>query len=87
MGKRVLYVGGLSDKVSDCELRSIFSSHGLVALAYVVRFKHTGRSAGYGFVEMGSAEQALGAVVALEGTPWDGHILRIYVTPYPNHAV
>jgi len=53
----------------------------------VVRFKHTGKSAGYGFVEMGSGEQALNAVVALEGTKWDGHLLRLYVTPYANQAV
>ena len=70
MGKRILYVGGLPDNVSDCELRGIFTSFGLVARAYVVRFKHTGKSAGYGFVEMGSGEQALNAVVALEGTEW-----------------
>ena len=57
MGKRVLYVGGLPDEVSDCELRSLFTSYGLVARAYVVRFKHTGKSAGYGFVEMGSASR------------------------------
>ncbi len=56
----------------------------LVARAYVVRFKHTGKSAGYGFVEMGSGEQALSAVVALEGTEWEGHLLRLYVTPYAN---
>jgi RNA recognition motif-containing protein len=87
MGKRVLYVGGLPDRVSDCELRGIFTSYGLVARAYVVRFKHTGKSAGYGFVEMGSGEQALNAVVALEGTEWDGHLLRLYVTPYANQAV
>ncbi len=87
MGKRVLYVGGLSDSVSDYELRDLFTSYGLVARAYVVRFKYTGKSAGYGFVEMGSGVQALNAVVALEGTTWEGHLLRLYVTPYPNHAV
>ncbi|HSF66576.1 MAG TPA: RNA-binding protein [Nitrospiraceae bacterium] len=87
MKKRVLYVGGLPDELSDCALRGIFTSYGLVARAYVVRFKHTGKSAGYGFVEMGSAEQALNAVVALEGTEWDGHPLRIYVTPYAHQAV
>ena len=87
MGKRILYVGGLPDKVSDCELREIFNSYGLVARAYVVRFKHTGKSAGYGFVEMGSGEQALHAVVALAGTKWHGHPLRLYVTPYANQAV
>jgi RNA recognition motif-containing protein len=87
VGKRILYVGGLPDNVLDCELRGIFTPYGLVARAYVVRFKHTGKSAGYGFVEMGSGEQALHAVDTLEGTKWEGHLLRLYVTPYANHAV
>ena len=82
MGKRVLYVGGLSDSVSDCNLRDLFSTYGLVARAHVVRHKHSGKSAGYGFVEMGSGDQALEAVVALEGTQYDGQCLRLYVTPY-----
>jgi cold-inducible RNA-binding protein len=82
MGKRVLYVGGLSDSVSDCNLRVLFGPYGLVARAHVVRHKHGGKSAGYGFVEMGSVEQALEAVVALEGTQYDGNRLRLYVTPY-----
>ena len=65
MGKRVVYVGGLSDSVSDCNLRDLFCTFGLVARAHVVRHKHSGKSAGYGFVEMASGEQALEAVVAL----------------------
>lgn len=82
MGKRVLYVGGLSDATSDFQLRDLFGTYGVVARAYVVRHKHSGKSAGYGFVEMGSDEQALSAVVALEGALFDGHCLRLYVTPY-----
>jgi RNA recognition motif-containing protein len=82
MGKRVLYVGGLSDSVSDRNLRDLFGTYGLVARAHVVRHKHSGKSAGYGFVEMGSDEQALGAVVALEGMQYNGNSLRLYVTPY-----
>jgi len=82
MSKRVLYVGGLPDTVSDCQLRDLFGQYGLVAHAHVVRHKHSGKSAGYGFVEMSSGEQALNAVVALEGTQFDGHYLRLYVTPY-----
>ena len=82
MGKRVLYVGGLSDSVSDCNLRDLFSTFGLVAQAHVVRHKHSAKSAGYGFVEMASGEQALEAVVALEGTQYDGTCLRLYVTSY-----
>ena len=76
MGKRVLYVGGLPDEVSDCELRGIFTSYGLVARAYVVRFKHTGRSAGYGFDEEGIR------LVEMLGKAWipgkqDGRIVQV----------
>lgn len=85
MGKRVLYVGGLSETITDYQLRDLFSGYGLVTRAYVVRFKHTGRSAGYGFVEMSSGEQALNAVVALEGSDLEGRSLRLYVTPYPAY--
>jgi RNA recognition motif-containing protein len=84
LGKRVLYVGGLSDTTSDYQLRDLFGTYGVVARAYVVRHKHSGKSAGYGFVEMGSGEQALNAVVALEGTLVDGNSLRLYVTPYAS---
>jgi cold-inducible RNA-binding protein len=86
MGKRVLYVGGLSEAISDCQLRELFGTYGVVARAYIVRHKHSGKSAGYGFVEMSSGEQALNAVVALEGSEFAGHCLRLYVTPYPSHS-
>lgn len=82
MSRRVLYVGGLTDTTSDYQLRDLFGTYGVVARAYVVRHKNSGKSAGYGFVEMGSGEQALNAVVALEGTLVDGNCLRLYVTPY-----
>lgn len=85
MGKRVLYVGSLAETVSDVELRELFGEFGMVTRAYVVRHKHSGKSAGYGFVEMGSGEQALNAVVALEGAEFAGHCLRLYVTPYASH--
>jgi len=84
MSKRVLYVGGLSDAISDHQLQQLFGSYGDVARAYVIRYKHTGRSAGYGFVEMGSREQALSAVDALEGALFDGNCLRLYITPYSS---
>ncbi len=82
MSKRVLYVGGLSDATSDHQLRDLFGVYGTVARAYVIRHKHSGKSAGYGFVEMGSGEQALSAVVALEGALFEGNCLRLYVTPH-----
>ena len=86
MSKRILYVGGLSDATSDHHLQQLFGSYGDVARAYVIRYKHTGKSAGYGFVEMGSRDQALQAVNALEGALFDGHCLRLYITPYSAHS-
>ena len=82
MSKRVLYVGGLSDTISNKDLVNLFGAYGVVAHAYIVRHKHSGKSAGYGFVEMGSGDQALDAVVALEGTVFDGNRLRLYLTSY-----
>lgn len=84
MSKRVLYVGGLSAATNDYQLRDLFGVYGTVAHAYVVRHKHSGKSAGYGFVEMGSGEQALSAVVSLEGTLFEGNRLRLYITPYTS---
>jgi RNA recognition motif-containing protein len=86
MSKRVLYVGGLSDATSDHQLQQLLRTYGDVARAYVIRYKHTGKSAGYGFVEMGSREQALTAVNALEGALFDGNSLRLYITPYSSHS-
>jgi len=87
MGKRIVYVGGISEMISDHQLRDLFGTYGLVARAYIVRHKHSGKSAGYGFVEMGSGEQALQAVLALEGTEFGGHRLRLYVTPYASQSL
>jgi RNA recognition motif-containing protein len=86
MGKRILYVGGLSENISDYQLRDLFGAYGVVARAYIVRHKHSGKSAGYGFVEMSSGEQALNAVVALEGAEFAGNCLRLYVTPYAAYS-
>ncbi|MEC4889423.1 MAG: RNA-binding protein [Nitrospira sp.] len=86
MGKRVLYVGGLSEGISDIELCDLFRKYGAVARATIVRHKHSGKSAGYGFVEMGSGEQALTAALALEGTQFAGQSLRLYVTPHITHT-
>lgn len=82
MSKRVIYVGGLSDNTLDYQLRELFGAYGTVVRAHVVRHKHGGKSARYGFVEMDSGEEALHAVVVLEGAVFHGNCLRCYVTPY-----
>ena len=84
MGKRVLYVGGLSESVTNDQLRVLFGAYGVVGRAYLVRHKRSTQSAGYGLAEMASAEQALHAAIALEGPLLAGTVLRLYVTPYSS---
>jgi RNA recognition motif-containing protein len=84
MSNCILYVGGLAEATSDSQLRDLFGAYGTVVRIHVVRHKHSGKSAGYGFVEMSSGEHALGAVTALEGTLFEGNCLRLYITPYAS---
>ncbi len=84
MNKRVVYVGGLPKTTSDHQLRDLLGAYGTVSHAHVVKHKHSGKSAGYGFVEMSSSEQASNAVVALEGVVLEGGCLRLYIVPYAS---
>ena len=66
MGKK-LYVGNLSYSVTSSELESLFTAHGTVESAEVIMDRETGRSKGFGFVEMGSEQEAQAAISALDG--------------------
>ena len=72
-----LYVGNLSFNTGDSELRAIFEPHGEVASASVVMDRDTGRSRGFGFVEMSSDEAARKAITAVGGTEVDGRTLTV----------
>ena len=76
MGKR-LYVGNLSYEVSSSELQQLFSQHGSVQSAEVVADRDTGRSKGFGFVEMSSDDEAQAAVAALNGQQHGGRALTV----------
>ena len=80
MSKGTLYVGGLSEAASDSELRDILRTYGTVEHAFVVRHKRSVKSAGYGFVEMGSQEDALRAIAALDGAMFEDNRLRVFLT-------
>jgi RNA recognition motif-containing protein len=67
-----IYVGNLSWNLKDQDLLNLFASHGEVASAKIVTDKFTGRSKGFGFVEMPNDEQAQAAITALNGTAVDG---------------
>jgi RNA recognition motif-containing protein len=76
MGKR-LYVGNLSYQVDSSELEQLFSAHGTVQSAEVVSDRMTGRSKGFGFVEMGTDEEAQAAIAALNGQQNNGRALTV----------
>src|SRR3954449_4977797 len=76
MGKR-LYVGNLSYDVDSSALQDMFSAHGSVTSAEVISDRMTGRSKGFGFVEMGSDEEAEAAIAALNGQDQGGRALTV----------
>ena len=76
MGKK-LYVGNLAYTVNDGELTQMFSEHGTVTSAQVIMDRDTGRSKGFGFVEMGTDEEAQAAINALNGVERGGRTLTV----------
>lgn len=76
MGRK-LYVGNLSYSTDSSELEQIFSAHGTVQSAQVITDRETGRSKGFGFVEMGSDEEAQAAINALNGQQHGGRALTV----------
>ena len=72
-----LYVGNLSYSVGEARLEELFSKHGSVASVRVIADKFTGRSKGFGFVEMGSDEEAERAAAALNGTEFEGRTIVV----------
>lgn len=76
MGKK-LYVGNLTYGVTDSMLEQLFASHGTVQSAQVIMDRDTGRSKGFGFVEMGSDAEAQAAIAALNGKEVEGRNLTV----------
>jgi RNA recognition motif-containing protein len=76
MGSKI-YVGGLPYSATEQQLSDLFSPHGSVQSARVITDKFTGQSRGFGFVEMGSEEEAKKAIAALNGTQMDGRTLTV----------
>ena len=76
MGNK-LYVGNLSYNVTSESLEQLFAPHGTVQSAQVVMDKFSGQSKGFGFVEMGSDQEAQAAINALNGQQNDGRALTV----------
>ena len=76
MGKK-LYVGNLSYDVSSSDLEKLLGEYGTVQSAEVISDRETGRSKGFGFVEMSSDDEAQAAIAALNGQQHDGRALTV----------
>jgi RNA recognition motif-containing protein len=72
-----LYVGNLSFRVSNEDLQEYFSQAGSVESANVIQDRDTGRSRGFGFVEMSSADEAAAAIERFNGQDFDGRNLVV----------
>ena len=76
MAKKV-YVGNLSYGTTDSDLQKMFEEFGTVESAQVIMDRASGRSKGFGFVEMGSQQEAEAAIKGLNGKDMDGRALTV----------
>ncbi|WP_418118806.1 RNA recognition motif domain-containing protein [Variovorax sp. 350MFTsu5.1] len=76
MGKK-LYVGNLAYSIRDNDLEQAFGEFGSIVSAKVMMERDTGRSKGFGFVEMGTDAEALAAIEAMNGQPLQGRALTV----------
>jgi len=76
MGKK-LYVGNLTYGVTDSDLEQMFAAHGTVESAQVIMDRDTGRSKGFGFVEMKTEQEAQAAIAAMNGKEVEGRALTV----------
>ena len=79
-----LFVGGLSFSTSTERLREVFAGIGTVESASVVTDRDTGRSRGFGFVEMATNEEAEQAISRLNGTSLDGRTIQVEKAKAPG---
>ena len=77
MNSKKLYVGGLPYSVTEGTLQEIFAAHGTVESSTVISDRMTGRSKGFGFVEMSSQEEAQAAIDKLNGTDLEGRNITV----------
>jgi RNA recognition motif-containing protein len=76
MGKK-LYVGNLSYNTNESTLRDLFQAYGQVASVKIITDRDSGNSKGFGFVEMGSDDEARAAIAGMNGRDVDGRQLKV----------
>jgi RNA recognition motif-containing protein len=74
-----IYISGLSYNASDADLNELFSEYGEISSAKVVTDRETGRSRGFGFVEMPNDAEGQNAIDKLNGVEYDGKVIAVNV--------
>ncbi|HMR99767.1 MAG TPA: RNA-binding protein [Anaerolineales bacterium] len=74
-----LYVGNLPFNTSDSDLQDLFAQAGMVKSAQVIRDRASGRSKGFGFVEMNSADEAQNAISMFHGKDFNGRAMTVNI--------
>ena len=72
-----IFVAGLSFKVNDADLLNLFEEYGTITSAKVITDRQSGRSKGYGFVEIEDQEAAEKAIAELNGAEYDGRTISV----------
>jgi len=72
-----IYVGNLNYRMSEDSLRKLFEQYGEVVSAKIIKDRMTGRSRGFGFVEMSNSDEASEAIRSLDGKEVEGRNLRV----------
>ncbi|MDR0865132.1 MAG: RNA-binding protein [Candidatus Symbiothrix sp.] len=72
-----IFIAGLSFKVNDADLVNLFEEYGQITSAKVINDRQTGRSKGYGFVELSDDEAAAKAIAELNGAEYDGRTISV----------
>jgi RNA recognition motif-containing protein len=79
MSSSKLYVGNLTYDTTESTIEALFGQHGAVSSVALITDRDTGRPKGFGFVEMGTAEEAQAAKSALDGTDLGGRAIKVDV--------
>ena len=77
MSSARLYVGNLTYETTDASLETLFASHGSVISANVITDRDSGRSKGFGFVEMSTLDEANSAKSSLDGSDLEGRAIKV----------
>ncbi len=72
-----IYIGNLDEKIQDVHLREAFKDFGTVSSAKVIMDRFSGKSRGFGFIEMPDQEEALKVIHNVNGATWEGKILTV----------